>query len=42
MDYIPYLRSMVGTNPVIMVGAGVALFDKQNRMLLQKRKDSQT
>jgi len=42
MEYIPYLRSMVGTKPVIMVGAGVALFDKQNRMLLQKRKDSQT
>lgn len=42
MEYIPYSRSMVGTKPVIMVGAGVALFDKQNRMLLQKRKDSQT
>ena len=42
MEYIPYLRSMVGKNPVIMVGAGVALFDNQKHMLLQKRKDSQS
>lgn len=38
MDYIHYLREMVGSEPVIMVTAGVALFDS-GKVLLQRRAD---
>jgi hypothetical protein len=30
MDYIQYLRSMVGNEKVIMVVAGAFVFDKEN------------
>lgn len=40
MDYINYLRNMVGHEKVIMVSAGVIVFDRENRILLQKRTDN--
>ncbi|WP_409298932.1 NUDIX hydrolase [Peribacillus sp. SCS-26] len=40
MDYITYLRSMVGHERVIMVTAGVFVFDEKDRLLLQKRSDN--
>ena len=39
MDYIKYLRDMVGQKPVIMVVAGVAIFDSENRLLMHHRKE---
>ncbi|MBB6454764.1 8-oxo-dGTP pyrophosphatase MutT (NUDIX family) [Salirhabdus euzebyi] len=38
-DYIGYLRNMVGNNKVIMVAAGVFVFDEGERLLLQLRSD---
>jgi ADP-ribose pyrophosphatase YjhB (NUDIX family) len=40
MDYIQYLRGMVGHSKVILVAAGAFVFDEQNRLLLQKRSDN--
>ncbi|MBS4203620.1 NUDIX hydrolase [Lederbergia citrea] len=40
MDYIKHLRSMVGNEKVIMVVAGAFVFDKENRVLMQKRTDN--
>lgn len=40
MDYINHLRSMVGNEKVIMVTAVGIVFDKSNRILLQKRSDN--
>lgn len=40
MDYIKYLRNMVGHEKVIMVSAEVIVFDRENRILLQKRTDN--
>jgi ADP-ribose pyrophosphatase YjhB (NUDIX family) len=40
MDYIQHLRSMVGNEKIIMVVAGAFVFDKENRVLLQKRSDN--
>ena len=40
MDYIRHLRSLVGQEKVIMVVAGAFVFDKGNRLLLQKRTDN--
>ncbi|MGG2065045.1 NUDIX hydrolase [Bacillus sp. S14(2024)] len=40
MDYIQHLRSMVGNEKVIMVVAGAIIFDKENRVLMQKRSDN--
>jgi 8-oxo-dGTP pyrophosphatase MutT (NUDIX family) len=40
MDYIKHLRSMVGQEKVIMVVAGAFVFDKDNRLLLQRRTDN--
>ena len=39
MDYIRYLREMVGTKPVIMVTAGVVIFNEAGELLLQHRSD---
>lgn len=39
MDYIQYLRSMVGRKPVIMVTAGVVILNANNELLLQRRAD---
>ncbi|WP_368659614.1 NUDIX hydrolase (plasmid) [Metabacillus halosaccharovorans] len=40
MDYIKHLRSMVGHEKVIMVVSGAFVFDKKNRVLMQKRSDN--
>ncbi len=39
MGYIQELRLLVGSRPIIMVGAAVLLLD-ENRVLLQRRKDN--
>lgn len=39
-DYMRELRRLVGCRPLIMVGAVVAVFDAQNRILLQHRTDN--
>ncbi len=39
MDYIGYLRALVGTNLVIMVTAGVVIFNDAGELLLQHRSD---
>ncbi|MCP2034847.1 ADP-ribose pyrophosphatase YjhB (NUDIX family) [Planomicrobium sp. HSC-17F08] len=40
MDYIQHIRSMVGKEKVIMVVASTFVFDKENRVLMQKRSDN--
>lgn len=40
MDYIKYLRNMVGNNSVILVAAGAFVFDEQNRLLLHQCSDN--
>lgn len=40
MGYIMDLRKIVGTQPIIMVGACVLVVDESNRILLQLRKDN--
>ncbi|KKI91467.1 hypothetical protein WQ54_14430 [Bacillus sp. SA1-12] len=40
MDYIQHLRSMVGNEKVIMIVSGAFVFDKENRVLMQKRSDN--
>ncbi|MFP7478054.1 NUDIX hydrolase [Terribacillus saccharophilus] len=40
MDYITYLRNMVGQEKVIMVVAGAFVLNDANELLLQKRKDN--
>jgi ADP-ribose pyrophosphatase YjhB (NUDIX family) len=40
MDYISYIRSMVGHEKVIMVAAGALVLDREKRVLLQKRTDN--
>jgi 8-oxo-dGTP pyrophosphatase MutT (NUDIX family) len=40
MGYIMDLRKIVGSRPLIMTGACVILLDKNNRILLQLRKDN--
>ncbi len=37
MDYIHYLRSLVGTEPVIMVTSDVGIFNGEGELLLQRR-----
>jgi mutator protein MutT len=39
-DYIQYLRSFIGNSKVIMVVSGAIIFDKDNRILLQRRSDN--
>jgi 8-oxo-dGTP pyrophosphatase MutT (NUDIX family) len=40
MGYITGLREIVGSRPLIMVGACVLVLDNENRLLLQLRKDN--
>ena len=42
MSYIEHLRSLVGQEKVIMVVAGAFVFDKENRLLLQRRTDNKS
>ncbi len=39
-NYMRELRALVGHSPLIMAGAAVAVFDEQNRLLLQHRTDN--
>jgi 8-oxo-dGTP pyrophosphatase MutT (NUDIX family) len=41
MSYVRELRALVGHRPLIIPGAAVLIFDRQNRLLLQYRKDNQ-
>lgn len=41
MGYIMELRKLVGSRPLIMAGACVIVLDQENRILLQRRTDSQ-
>ncbi|MBO1511215.1 NUDIX hydrolase [Metabacillus bambusae] len=41
MDYIKYIRNMVGNNYVILVAAGALVLDEHNRLLLHKRSDNE-
>jgi ADP-ribose pyrophosphatase YjhB (NUDIX family) len=40
MDYIRELRQLVGTRPVIMVGAAVLLLNQENQLLMIRRMDN--
>jgi 8-oxo-dGTP pyrophosphatase MutT (NUDIX family) len=40
MDYIEQLRSKVGHQPIILVGATMLIIDEQNRLLMQLRSDN--
>ncbi|MGD6831228.1 NUDIX hydrolase [Sutcliffiella halmapala] len=40
MGYIIDLRKIVGSRPLVITGASVILLDKNNRLLLQLRKDN--
>ncbi|MDN3955846.1 NUDIX hydrolase [Sporolactobacillus laevolacticus] len=40
MDYIKHLRSIVGHEKVLMVVSGAIVFDKENRVLMQRRSDN--
>ncbi|GGG18885.1 NUDIX hydrolase [Paenibacillus aceti] len=40
MNYIRQIRELVGTHPIIMVGACVILIDGEGRLLLQHRTDN--
>jgi mutator protein MutT len=40
MGYIEELRQLIGSRPVIMVGAGVIILDEHNRILLTQRADN--
>jgi 8-oxo-dGTP pyrophosphatase MutT (NUDIX family) len=40
MGYIMDLRKIVGSRPLIMVGASVIILDQNNKLLLQLRKDN--
>lgn len=40
MSYVRELRSLVGHRPLIIAGAAVLIFNKQNGLLLQHRRDN--
>ena len=40
MGYVMELRKLVGSRPLILVGANVIVLDKNNRLLMQLRKDN--
>lgn len=40
MDYIKYMRSMIGNKPMFLVGAGVIVQNSDNEILLIKRTDN--
>lgn len=40
MDYIKYMREMIGNKPMFLVGAGVLILNKQNQLLLMRRSDN--
>jgi mutator protein MutT len=40
MPYIKELRKLIGSRPLIMVGAGIIILDEQDRILLTQRADN--
>ena len=38
MDYVKYVRSLIGHKPVILLGCVVLAFNEQGRILLQKKR----
>jgi 8-oxo-dGTP pyrophosphatase MutT (NUDIX family) len=40
MDYVKQLRLKVGHQPLILVGATILIFDKENKLLMQRRSDN--
>ena len=40
MDYINYMRGMIGNKPMFLVGAGTLILNDQNEVLLIKRTDN--
>lgn len=40
MGYVMDLRKIVGSRPLVITGASVIILDKNNRLLLQLRKDN--
>ena len=40
MDYVKYIRNKTGSDKIILNCAGVMIIDKDNRVLLQHRKDN--
>jgi mutator protein MutT len=40
MPYIEELRKLIGSRPLIMVGAGIIILDEQDRILLTQRADN--
>jgi ADP-ribose pyrophosphatase YjhB (NUDIX family) len=40
MDYVLQLRQYIGHQPLLLVGAGILVLDKQDRLLLMKRSDN--
>ncbi len=40
MDYILQLRKLIGTRPILLVGAAVLLVNQENQLLLMKRTDN--
>ncbi len=40
MDYISYMRGMIGNKPMFLVGAGTLILNNQNEVLLIKRTDN--
>ncbi|MBR4555024.1 MAG: NUDIX domain-containing protein [Ruminococcus sp.] len=39
MDYVSYIRGMVGHEPVMLIAGGMILHDGEGRILLQQRRD---
>lgn len=40
MDYVKYIREMVGHKPIILAGSSVLIINSENQVLLQLRKDN--
>ncbi|SCG84579.1 hypothetical protein DW1_3029 [Proteiniborus sp. DW1] len=40
MNYLMDLRKLVGLRPLIACGAGVAIINEENKVLLQRRADN--
>jgi 8-oxo-dGTP pyrophosphatase MutT (NUDIX family) len=40
MGYVQELRQFIGSRPIILVGATLAVYDDQGRVLLQRRSDT--
>lgn len=40
IDYIKYMRNIIGTKPLLICGAGIIILDDNNRVLMQLRRDN--